>query len=122
MKKENEEPVKSALAIAMGCLILFLLTGVKWLLFAGLIIGVTGLFSSYLTDKIHWTWMKLAYLLNLVVPKIILGVVFYFFLTPVSFLARLFRRNDPLLLEKKEGSTFIQVDKTYDRNSFTNTW
>lgn len=122
INKENEEPVKSLLAIATGFEILFLFTKWEWLLLAGIIVGLTGIVSPYLTKKIHFLWMKLAFLLNLVIPKIILGIIFYFLLTPISFFARLFRKIEPLRLHKQHGSTFNIVNNTFPKNSFDRTW
>lgn len=121
-KQENEESLKSALALTMAFLILFLIIGWKWTLYTALLIGLTGIVSPHLTRKIHFLWMKLAFVLNLVIPKIILGSLFYFILTPIAFFARLSRKEDYLLLKKSQGSTYKEVNKSFGKSNFKNPW
>jgi Saxitoxin biosynthesis operon protein SxtJ len=122
MKNYKSEPVKTCLTIAMGFLIVFIATKLNWALIVALAVGLTGLFSPFLGQKIDFLWMKLAGVLSLIVPNILLGAVFYLFLFPISLLARLFRKNDPLLLNNTADSTFTTENKTFDRASFEKPW
>lgn len=122
MKNYKSEPVKTCLTIAMGFLVVFLATKLNWALYVALIVGLTGMFSTFLSQKIDFLWMKLAGVLSLIVPNILLGAVFYLFLFPISLLARLFRKDDPLMLKNKVDSTFTTENKAFSKGSFEKPW
>ena len=122
MKNYKSEPVKTCLTIAMGFLVIFLATKLNWALYVVLIVGLTGMFSTFLSQKIDFLWMKLAGVLSLIVPNILLGAVFYLFLFPISLLARLFRKDDPLMLKNKVDSTFTTENKVFSKASFEKPW
>ena len=52
-------------------------SGENWWLWIAASIGGLSALSSYLAEKIEYLWMKLGYLLSLVVPKILLSVIFF---------------------------------------------
>jgi hypothetical protein len=109
------------LIISMGFLILFLLFLWQWAVFVSLIIGVVGIISSYLSRKIELGWMKLAHLLSFVVPSILLGIVFFLILFPLSLLSKLFTK-DPLMLSNKYRTYFVNVERTFDKRSMEKLW
>ena len=94
MKNAKSEPLKTILTIAMGFIFVFYATHLKSFILVSFIIGIAGLASDYLAVKIDWLWMKLTYILSLIVPNILLSVIFYVFLFPMALLSRLFTRND----------------------------
>lgn len=109
------------LVISMGFLILHLTFSWKWAIIVSLIVGVIGILSSYLSSKIEWAWMKLAKLLGYIVPNVLLCIVFYFILYPISLLSRLFNK-DPLMLSKEYSTYFIDIKTEIDKNSFEKIW
>lgn len=109
------------LIISMGFLIIYLLFLWQWAVFVSLIVGVVGIISSFLSRKIEWCWMKLTKLLGYIIPNILLGIVFFFFLFPISLFYKLFSK-DPLMLSKKYKSYFIDINKEIDKKSFEKTW
>src|SRR5262245_14941791 len=124
----NQKTVKTdtskstILVICMGFLVIFLMFKVKWALYTSLGVGAISLASSYISQKIEWGWMKLSELLGYVVPNILLSVVFFIFLYPISLISRL-SRKDSLMLSKKYNSYFIDTNnKEMDKQSFEKTW
>jgi len=109
------------LVISMGFLILHLAFSWQWAIVVSLVVGVIGIVSSYLSSKIEWAWMKLAQLLGYIVPNILLTIVFFLFLFPISLLSKLFTK-DPLMLSNKYSSYFIDVNKEMNKKSFEKTW
>ena len=65
--------------------------------------------------------MKLAQLLGYIIPNILLSIVFYLILFPLSLLSKLFTK-DPLMLSSKYDSYFVDVNKEMDQKSFENMW
>ncbi len=86
------------------------------------IVGALGLVSGYLAKKIDFLWMKLAWLLSLIVPNILLSVIFYLFLTPIAFLSRAFGDKNPLSLKNTKDSLFKESNKEFDKASFEKPW
>lgn len=120
--KTTANPVKTVLTICLGFLFVYVLSEQKWLLYAALFIGLTGVFSTYLSSLIDTFWMKLAWLLGMVVPNIILGVVFYLLVFPLSLLSRLFGRKDFLTLKNRKSSLFVETRKHFSKTSFEKPW
>ena len=122
MIKIQTDTVKTVLTIAMSFLVLYIIKGFNWSLYAALGIGLTGIFSTYLSEKIALIWMKIAWLLSLIVPKILLAGVFYGVLFPLALLSRLFGKNDPLQLKNKNATMWINRYKTFDKADFEKSW
>jgi hypothetical protein len=121
-EKKISEPVKTVLVITIGFLAVFLITKHRWALNTAFIIGLSGIFSGYLARKIDYLWMKLTMLLGMIVPNILLSVVFFFLLTPIAFLSKLFGNKDPLLLKKTNASLFKETNKQFEPKNFENPW
>jgi len=109
------------LVISMGFLVLYIIFSWQWAVILSLIVGVIGIISSFLSKKIEWGWMKLAQLLGYIIPNLLLGIVFYLFLFPISLLSKLFTK-DPLMLSRNYSSYFVDVNKEMDKKSFEKVW
>lgn len=109
------------LVISMGFLILYVVFLWQWALIVSLIVGITGILSTYLSRKIEWFWIKLARLLGYIFPNILLTIVFFLFLFPISLLSKFFKK-DPLMLSSKYETFFLNVPERLDKESFKKTW
>lgn len=70
---------------------------------------------------IHKWWMKLAWLLAGVMQPLILGTLYFLFLTPLALLQRLTSKNS-IQFKNKSASTFNQVKKQFASKHFENPW
>lgn len=122
MKKLSTDPIKTVLTISTGFVLIYLITGWNWAIFVSMVVGLSGIFSTFLSRKIDFIWMKLAWILGLIIPNLLLGIIFYLFLFPISVLSRLFGRKDPLYLKNRPNSMFITCDKDFTKESFENPW
>ena len=120
--KMKSNPTKTVLTITVGFLAVFVITKWNWALNTAAIIGIAGLFSDYLANKIEWVWMKLTYVLSLIVPNILLSVLFYLFLFPIALLAKLFSKKNFLQLKNIENTTWFTERKVFDAKSMENPW
>jgi hypothetical protein len=109
------------LIISMGFLALYLLFSWQWAVIVSLIVGVVGIISSFLSKKIEWGWMKLAQFMGYIIPNILLSIVFFLFLFPISLFSKLFSK-DPLMLSKTYKTYFIDINKEIDKKSFEKIW
>lgn len=122
MKNMKSDPVKTMLTISMGFLLVFLATKTRWVVFLSLGFGLIGLISTSLSKKIEFLWMKLAWVLSLIVPNILLSLLFYVFLFPIALLSKVFGAKDPLQLKKQSDSVFRTTDKTFDKATLEKPW
>jgi hypothetical protein len=122
MQNLKSDPIKTVLTINVGFLVLYIITEHSWLLLIALFVGVIGIMSTYLTKKIDYLWMKLAYVLSLIIPNVLLTIVFYLFLFPIASLSKLLSKKDPLSLKNTKPSLFKNVDKEFKPDSFDNPW
>ena len=64
----------------------FYIFQIKLLLAVAFFIGITGIFIKPLAHIISWLWLKLGDLLGFVVSKIVLSLIYFFFLLPIAIL------------------------------------
>lgn len=122
MKKLKTDPTKTVLTISIGFTVVYLITKWNWAISVSLVIGLIGILSTYLSKKIDYLWLKLSWILSLIVPNILLGILFYLFLFPISYLSRLFGEKDPLILKNQTDSIFRNSNKQFDKASFEKPW
>ena len=120
--KMKSNPTKTILTITVGFLVVYLITQLKWALTVAVLIGLTGVLSDFLSKKIEWLWMKLTWVLSLIVPNILLSLVFYVFLFPIAILAKIFGNKNMLQLKNNSESTFIDSNKSFEAKDFNNPW
>lgn len=122
MKAQPTNPIRTVITISTGFLIIYVLSEWNWALGVSIGTGIIGVFSNYLSRKIDFLWMKLTWILSLIIPNIILGLIFYFILFPFSVFARIFGGKNYLRLKNADASTFNIVDKSFDKKSIENPW
>ncbi len=118
---EKDTSKSTILIISMGFLIIHLLFLWHWAAIVALIVGVIGIASSRLSRIIECAWMKLSRFLSYVIPNILLSIIFFLFLFPLSLLSKLFTK-DPLMLSNKYDSYFIDINKEIDEKCFEKMW
>jgi len=122
MAAPKSNPTQTVLVITVGFLILYLVFRQISLLYISVGVGIVGLLSSYLRNKIEWLWFKLTHLLSLIVPNILLGIVFYIILTPIAFFANLSGKKDTLQIKKPKDSAFVTLNKKFTAADLNNPW
>jgi hypothetical protein len=122
MEHKGNHPAKTMLTLTVALLLAGLIRKWDWALKAAIVAGVAGILSDVISEKIDWAWMRLSRLLANIIPPLMLGLVFYVFIFPVSVLFRVITGKDPLLLRHSAGSTFRETRKEFDKPSFERTW
>ncbi len=124
MKLTREKNLEAALAICTGLLVLFWIFDNGKFLIAATVVGVAALLSSFLAEKIAWFWYKLAAILGRINGFILLSALFYFILTPIAWLAKLFKK-DGLQLKRKDqvgDSYFVDRKYRFTKKDLENLW
>ena len=122
MKLPVLDPTKTILTIAIGFCIIFLITDIDIFLYLAIGIGVAGLLSNYLAQKITWLWSVLSWVLSLIVPNILLSIIFYLILFPLAILVRVFGKKNMLFLKNTEDSLFKDRTTIITKDSFEKLW
>jgi hypothetical protein len=118
---DKDTSKSTILVISMGLLVISIAFSWEWALIGSLIVGIIGIISKTLSKIIETLWMQLAGILNYIMPSILLGIVFYIFLFPISLISKLFTK-DPLMLSNKYKTTFVSFDKELNKQYFKNSW
>ena len=93
----------------------------KWVLLIVLFSLIAGLFVPFVSKPVTWLWFKLSDVLGFLMSKIVLGTLFYVFITPLALIFRFFN-NDSLGLVKKKTSFYEIREYYYKKNDFENPW
>ncbi|MCB9233570.1 MAG: hypothetical protein H6581_18075 [Bacteroidia bacterium] len=121
--KNRTETYKTILVLAAAALVAHFVFDKTWLIYLSLGLMVISLISGWVADKISWLWLKFAEILGNVNSKVILGVIFFIFLTPLAFLYRLMGKNSMQLKRKGQGeSYFTERNHTYTAKDLKNLW
>jgi hypothetical protein len=120
--KDKTSSYKTVLLLSAVGIVFYLDKEWKVFLFASLLLSISSLLNSNASELIDKVWRKIAWLLSLIVPKILLTIVFYCILTPTALLSKLFATADPLQLKRKEGSLFRNVNKELKEIDFEKPW
>ena len=70
-----------------------------------------GVFNSKILTPFNKSWIKLGELLGKIIAPIIMGVIYFFILTPISLLVRLFGKDLLNLKKNKDQTYWIKRDK-----------
>jgi len=119
MKSDTSK--STILVISMGFLVLHLIFFWQWAAIVALMVGVVGIVSTFLSKKIEWGWMKLSKFMGYIISNILLSIVFFLFLFPISLLSKMFIK-DPLMLSKEYSTYFIDINKEMDKKNFEKIW
>ena len=121
--KPETKVYQGILAMITGFVVLFLIFNKPWLIYLASSIGIVSVFSEKAAGFIYKYWMKLAQILGTINSKILLTIIFYLFLTPLSFIYRLLNK-DTLQLKKDSSKTtyFITRNHTYTKADLEKMW
>ena len=112
---------KTHLVMALGFWVIAWFLELQWLEYTA--IGLGGLFIAIpsVGNRIVWLWYRLAFVLSLVVNPVVLGAVYWLFISPIALLFRLFG-NDPLQKKAPSQSNYQIRNKTYEAKDFKFHW
>lgn len=122
MKPQSEaEKLKSILVIVTGFMALGFIFKAQAFYYTALIIGLVTLIVPASQTAILYIWNKMAHILGWINTRILLSLVFYIFLFPVSLISKLFNKN-MLGLKREQGSMYTERNHTYNASDLENPW
>lgn len=120
MKKLSTE-LKTILIICLALVVCYLKFGSLLFVLAALVMFFAAIVFKPFATIIHKWWMKLAWLISGITQPLILGTLYFLFLTPLALLQRLTSKNS-IQFKNKSTSTFNQVKKQFAPKHFENPW
>jgi hypothetical protein len=113
---------KTILTIVVGFVVLSEFFHSENLTLIAILIGVLALISNIIGYKIEWIWEKIGSLLGKIVPNLLLTIIFYFFLFPLSIIKRITSKGNPLFLKNTETSYFVLTEKHFSKSDLEKMW
>ena len=84
-------------------------------------IGLAGIFIKPLGKLIAWCWYKIADILNFIMSKVIMAVIYMVILVPVATLYKL-TKKDKLMLKRSSKTKWISREHQYSGDDLKNIW
>lgn len=94
----------------------------SYFLYTSIFLTVLALFPTFvLSAFIAKGWLKFGEAMSWVMSKIILGLLFYLFVFPISSLYRLLNK-DLLMLKKRNDSYYTERNHLFEKKDIENPW
>ena len=116
--QKNYQSKETVLVITVGFLILHLVFKGRVFLYCALVIGLAGVLSFWLSEKIDWVWKKLSLLLGKVSNGVLLTLIFFLVVTPVGLIRRIGKKR----FDPGAGSNFTDRDHVFGAAEFEKVW
>ena len=84
-----------------------------WSLIISLIFLVLGILNSKLLTPLNKLWMRFGLLLGRIVSPIIMGIIYFFVVTPTGLIMKIFRKDLLSLKKNEEKSYCIEKNCSY---------
>ena len=117
----RKKDLETILTLVTGLLVFYLIFKLRILILFALIIGLTGIFSEFLSNKISLIWLKLGEIIGKITSRILLTLIYYCILTPIALLSKRFNK-DNLKFKKNSNTYWVTRDKVFKPEDFENVW
>jgi len=117
--KDRKRNLTDCLVITTGLIIAGIITKQEYLYYSAVMLGILTALIPQLAYIFSFLWQGIGLVLGFVLSKIILSVIFYFFLFPFSLLQKLFSKNRSISNIKQESYWIIKSEHQTD---FTKLW
>ncbi|MBF0464041.1 MAG: hypothetical protein HQK88_11245 [Nitrospirae bacterium] len=119
--KDKNEILKTIDVLALASLVAFIVFKKPAFLLLAVFFIAINVLELKLGAKIAELWLKLAHLIGTFNSKILLSLIFFLFLYPLSILYRALNKGSVNMFKNKE-SHFDPVNKPFDKDSFKKQW
>ncbi len=122
IKKTKINPLSTVLILIIALNIIFLISNSKEFLYASVGLGAIVTFSSKAANFVHKAWMGLAKILSYIVPNILLTIIFFLLLLPLSVISKIFRKGDLLNINKPSNTLWLDNERVFTKDYFEKPW
>ena len=81
-----------------------------WWLLTSIIFLTLGLINSKFLKPLNFLWFKFGLLLGRIISPIIMGIIYFFVVTPMGLLMKFVKKNLLSLKKKKSSTYWIKTD------------
>ncbi|MBN8851476.1 MAG: hypothetical protein BGO55_04135 [Sphingobacteriales bacterium 50-39] len=113
---------ETVLVITVGFLALYLIFKHRIFLTVSFVIGLAGLLSSWLSEKIDIVWNKLSLLLGRISNTLLLTLIFFLVLTPMGLIRRLLGKGNLLRVREGQQTNFTDREHSFTKQDLENVW
>ena len=89
-----------------------------WSLLISLLFLILGIINSKILTPLNKAWFKFGIFLGKIISPIVMGIIFFFVVTPIAFLMRILKK-DLLNLKYNKNSSYW-IEKTDPKSSMKN--
>ena len=120
--KIKSNPGLTVLTIVFGLLVFNYFFELVLLKYIILLLAGMGVMSKKFCLIVERVWFRLAFILSQIIPSILLSIIFYFLLMPLSFFSKIFKSKTNFKSINNSPSVFSAQKKFFDKKSFERTW
>lgn len=117
----REKGLETVIILALASLIVYLKFDAIWAIYLALGLLVISFISKKITIIIAEAWFSFAHYLGLIMNQIIMFVIFYMILIPLSFFQRLMGSNQ-ILKKNKSNSYFHKRNHLFTSKDIERPW
>lgn len=110
--------LETLVVLALAALLFHLWLGHAWLLYLATAFLILALIPNPLATLITKGWLKFSELLGAVMSRVVMTLIFFFFLTPIALLYRLFNRAAADHFLKKRDTYWRAAEERFTKESF----
>jgi len=119
---DQHKSLETVAVLALASLVVGLLFSFVFFLYLSLGLLVIGIFCKKIATIIASYWMKFAFALGVINSKILLSIVFFLFLLPISIVYRIIK-GDTLGIKRQNSITYWkEVNRSYLPEDFEKQW
>ena len=122
LMKVKSNPSLTILTIVFGLLVFNYFLNKDVIFYCCLLLSGIGVFSNKISIIIENIWFKLSFILSQIIPNILLSLIFFLILTPLSLLSKLFDSKTDFNAKNNRNTMFKTQNKSFDKNSFERAW
>lgn len=117
----REKALESIIVLVLACLFAYWRFELNWLVYLSLVLLSISFISKKLTLLIGKGWFAFSHYLGVTMNFVIMFVIFYFILTPLSFFQRLMGKN-PISKSAENNSHFYKRKHLFSSKDLENPW
>jgi len=118
---KNNSGYSTIVVLMTALVILFLIYHLKIYLFTAISLASLCILFPSVAVFIHQLWMKFGSILGSVTNKVLLTLIFFLVLLPISYLARSLKKIS-LLLQRRETTYYQERDHEFAKQDLEKMW
>ena len=118
----KEKRYESLLVMAAGFLLIGQLFHLSWMPMSVFLLIAISMAIPPAGKGILWVWFKISEGMGWVMSRVLLSIVFYIILLPISKLSRALSKEDPLKLKKQDATYYDTRNHDFTAEGMENLW